>query len=108
MRLIAYGDGSSSRAKAPKTRSVPSNAPHCPQNRRSPPGMAPTTPQTGYAHLSPYAKPYTEGMHLSPGAWIALVAGTVALLVLALFHAWATTPLILVLIVALAVARLVP
>lgn len=47
-------------------------------------------------------------MHLSPGAWIAIVAGTAALLALALFHAWATTPLILVLIVALAVARLVP
>lgn len=47
-------------------------------------------------------------MHLSPGAWIAIAVGVVALLALALFHTWATIPLILVLIVGLAVARLVP
>lgn len=47
-------------------------------------------------------------MRLSPGSWIAIAAGVTALLALGLFHAWATIPLILVLIVGLAVARLVP
>ena len=51
---------------------------------------------------------YLEYMHLSPGTVIAVAVGFVALLALALFPAWATIRLILVLIVGLAVARLVP
>jgi predicted cobalt transporter CbtA len=47
-------------------------------------------------------------MHFTLGAWIAAVVGVVALLALALFQTWITLPLILVLIIGLAVARLIP
>jgi hypothetical protein len=47
-------------------------------------------------------------MHLTAGQWIALAVAVTALLALALFQSWISVPLLLVLIVGLAVARLVP